>query len=232
MFRGKHGPVAPIEHKGRYAVPQRLATLVGAWKGDGDASDAVWEAGSLYALDGESLRALLDDVDRTREAHRLPTADLDLVRALALAWSEAALGRYARLTCTDPLTGLATAQHLQTQVVSLSRRRESGAWALAIIDIGPGMSSIETSAVPRGMFELVGLSEVAAVATSEVAADVIVARLGPRRCAVLVPQEDATALVTRIDRRIREHFSSTRTWIERLPAEPTRAASLIDELCR
>lgn len=232
LFRGRHDPAVSAPYEGETFVPQRLVALLAAWKGGGDASDAVWEAGSLYALDGESLRVLLDDVDRTRHEQRLPSADLGLVRALALAWSEAALGRYARLTCTDPLTGLATAQHLQTQVVSLSRRRESGAWALAIVDIGPGTSSTETSHVPRGMFELIGMSQVAAAVTREVAADVIVARLAPRRCAVLVPQEEATGLVMRIDRRIREHFSATRTWVERLPDEPARAAALIDELCR
>lgn len=229
-FRGRRGPVASIDREGRYDVPPQLVALVAAWTGDDDASDAVWEAGSLYALDGESLRALLDDVERTRAACRFPRADVDLVRALALAWSEAALGRYARLTCTDPLTGLATAQHLQTHVVALSRRRESGAWALVIVEIGPGATS--KSEVPPGMFELIGLSQVAAAVACEVAADVTVARLAPRRCAVLVPRGDATGLVTRIGERIRESFGATRIWIERLPDEPAGAAALIDELCR
>lgn len=230
MFRGRHDSVASTEHESGYAVPPRLVALVGAWNGDGDVSDAVWEAGSLYALDGESLRALLEDVDGTRAALRLPRADVALVRALAMAWSEAAMGRYARLTCTDPLTGLATAQHLQTQIVTLSRRREAGAWALVVVEIGPGVTSM--SAVPAGMFELIGLSHVAAVVAAEMTADLTVARLAPRRCAALVPRDVATALATRIDGRVQEQLGATRTWVERLPTDPTRAAALIDELCR
>ncbi len=214
------------------AVPSQLTALVAAWAGDGDVADAVWELGSLYALDGESLQALLDDVDGTRAACRLPPAELHLVRSLALAWSEAALGRYARLTCTDPLTGLATAQHLQTQVVGLSRTGQSPAWALVIIDIGPRASSGATSAVPPGVFELVSLAEVAAVVADEVAADATVARLASRRCAALVPREEASGLVTRVDGPIQKHARATRIWIERLPEEPAQAASLIDELCR
>lgn len=213
-------------------MPPQLLELVAAWNGDGNESDAVWATGSLYALDGESLRALLDDVDRIRSALRLPVAELGLVRALALAWSEAALGRYSRLTCTDPLTGLATAQHLQTQVMGLSRSGDSGNWALVIVEIAPGAGSDDPTSVPYDVFELIGLSGVAAAVTREAAADTIVARLAPRRCAALVRREDSTDLVTRIDRRVRAQFSATRTWVERLPDVPARAAALIDELCR
>lgn len=214
------------------AVPLRMATLCAAWRGDGDTADAVRDVGSSYALDGDSLQVLLDDVDLARAASRLPSADLTLVRALALAWSEAALGRYARLTCTDPLTGLATAQHLQTLVVSLTRTPRFGAWALVIVQTGSRMSSIDTASVPGGLFELVSLSEVTAVVAREVTIDAIVARLTSRRCAVLVPQDEASRLAKRIDGRLRGHFRSARVWIERLPDEPAQTASLIDELCR
>ena len=210
----------------------RMAALCAAWRGDGDTVDAVWEVGSAYALDGDSLQLLLDDVDVARAASRLPRADLALVRALALAWSEAALGRYLKLTCTDPLTGLATAQHLQTQVVSLARKRTFGAWALVIVETGPMVSSIDMASIPDGLFELVSLSEVASVMAREVSSDATVARLTSRRCAVLVPQDEASRLVERIDAQLGGHLGSIRMWIERLPHEPDQAASLIDEICR
>jgi GGDEF domain-containing protein len=199
-------------------------------------SDAEWEAGSLYALDGESLRRLLEDVDSVRAAYRLPRADLDLVRSLALAWSEAALGRYARVTCTDPLTGLATAQHLQTEVMGLVRRQEAGAWALAVAEVG--VSSTSTSTVPHGMLELIVLSDVAAVVARELPAHTLMAGLAPTRFAALVPSEDAIGLIGRIDGQIRAHLAAlaephaARTWIERLPQQSEHAATLIDELCR
>lgn len=214
------------------AVPLRMATLCAAWRGEGDTTDAVREVGSSYALEGDSLQVLLDDVDLARAASQLPRADLTLVRALALAWSEAALGRYARLTCMDPLTGLATAQHLQTQVLSLTRTRRFGVWALVVVQTGSRMSPIDAASVPGDLFELISLSEVATVVAREVTADAIVARLTSERCAVLVPQDEASPLLKRIDGRLRDHFRATRVWIEQLPDEPARAASLVDELCR
>ena len=232
VFREKNGLLVSMNAAHGQAVPLRMAALCAAWRGEGDIVDAVWEVGSLYALDGDSLQALLDDVDGARAASRLPRADLVLVRALALAWSEAALGRYVKLTCTDPLTGLATAQHLQTQVVSLARERRFGDWALVIVETGPRTSSIDTASVPGGLFELVSLSEVAAVVAREMTVDAIVARLTSRRCAALVPQDEAAGLVQAIKAHQRGHFGSTRVWIERLPDGPTQAASLIDEICR
>ena len=232
MFREKSGFPVSRDAVRSQAVPMRMAALCAAWRGEGDTADAVWDAGSVYALDGESLQALLDDVDVARAASRLPRADLALVRALALAWSEAALGRYTTLTCTDPLTGLATAQHLQTQVVSLARNRTFGAWALVVVETGPRTSTIDTASVPDGLFELVSLSEVAAVVAREVTVDATVARLTARRCAALVPQVEASRLVKRIDAQLRGHFGRTRVWIERLPDGPAQAASLIEEICR
>jgi GGDEF domain-containing protein len=232
VFREKNGLLVSMNAARGQAVPLRMAALCAAWRRGGDIIDAVWEVGSLYALDGDGLQVLLDDVDVARAASRLPPADLALVRSLALSWSEAALGRYTKLTCTDPLTGLATAQHLQTQVVSLARKRRFGAWSLVIVETGPRRSSIDTASVPGGLFELVSLSEVATVVAREVTVDAIVARLTSRRCAALVPQDEASRLVERINAQVRGHFGSTRVWIERLPDGPDQAASLIDEICR
>lgn len=232
MFRERNGLIVSTESADGQAVPPRMAALCAAWKGEGDFADAVWEVGSLYALDGDSLQVLLDDVDELRATNRLPRADLALVRALALAWSEAALGRYTKLTCTDPLTGLATAQHLQTQVVSLARNRGCGTWALVVVETGPRVSSAGPASVPDGLFELVSLSEVAAVVAREVAVDVLVARLASRRCAVLVPRDEAPRLAKRIHAELCGHLSSTRLWIERLPDGLSQAASLIEEISR
>lgn len=232
MFREKRGRDASTHSVHGQVVPLRMAGLRTAWTEDSDIDEAVWDAGSLYALDGESLQVLLDDVDMTRQACQLPPPDVDLVRALALAWSEAALGRYTKLTCSDPLTGLATPQHLQTQVVGLARNSGFGGWALVIVETGPRASLIDTTSVPDGLLELVTHSEVAAVVAREVAIDATVARLTSRRCAALVPHAEASRLVKRIDAQLRGHVSSTRMWIERLPDAPAQAASLIDEICR
>ncbi|GAA3511072.1 hypothetical protein GCM10022234_01980 [Aeromicrobium panaciterrae] len=232
MFREKHAPNASTDAMHGQVLPLRMAGLWAAWTEDGDIDEAVWDAGSVYALDGESLQVLLDDVDMTRTACRLPPPDVDLVRALALAWSEAALSRYVRLTCTDPLTGLATAQHLQTQVVGLVHTRTSDAWALVVVEVASKMSLLGAAPVPPVMLELINLSDVADLMARELSADVTAARLTSRRCAALVPQAEASGLATRMDRRIGNRAGENRIWIERLPDEPAQAAALIDELSR
>ncbi|MFI5429755.1 hypothetical protein [Aeromicrobium sp. UC242_57] len=138
-----------------------LGPLVAAWCGDGDLADAVWQVASLYALDGRSLQSLLDDLDGASAALGLTGADRALERSLAVAWSEAALGRYSQLRCTDPMTGLATVQHLQTEVAGLCRRGTSRDWSLVVVEVG--RRGQDDPNVPAGLLESFGLSEVARV---------------------------------------------------------------------
>lgn len=96
---------------------------------------------------GEALRTLRAEMQvRGREPRAWE------VEALVEGWADTTLGHLHRLTCEDPLTGLATMAHLRTRVAEQRRAGLDPAQAHALVVVTPGGSggARPVSDVPEG----------------------------------------------------------------------------------
>lgn len=82
---------------------------------------------------GEALRTLRSET-QARGREPLPAE----VEALVEGWADTTLGYLHRLTCEDPLTGLATMAHLRTRVAEQRRAGLDLAQAHALVVVTPG----------------------------------------------------------------------------------------------
>ena len=103
------------------ALPPRFEAVGEALASGMGSVDACAVAGRELALDGVSLDEALDGLLATSSLVRGTEPDYGDARALAEAWSESTLEYLHRLTCEDPLTGLASLAHLQSRVSELYR---------------------------------------------------------------------------------------------------------------
>ena len=121
---------APPAHPGARAelsadlvagLPQRFEAVGEALASGMGSVDACAVAGRELALDGVALDEALDGLLATSSLVRGTEPDFGDVRALSEAWSESTLEYLHRLTCEDPVTGLASLAHLQSRVSELYR---------------------------------------------------------------------------------------------------------------
>jgi hypothetical protein len=197
----------------------------------------VWEVATCYALDGESLQTLLDDLDQAFSLASLPAPDAALIRSIALAWSDSFLGLYSRITCVDPLTGLASRQHLQTHIAGLYTPMPHGRWVIIVIETDHHPRAIEVSDSPARLADTIGMTVLASAVGGELVRGELMAALSIRRCGVVAPRDERLPdLVLRLQEQAHRSLNScsrtARVWVEGLPATAEAAASLIDELCR
>lgn len=215
----------------------QLAALVDARRRGVPLHEQVWEAAARYALDGESLQSLLDDLDQAFSVALLPAPDAALVRSIALAWSDSFLGLYSRITCVDPLTGLASRQHLQMHVAGLYESAPCGRWVIIVIETARHPHAIEVSEFPGPLADAVHMTVLRSAVGSELVRGELVAALSSRRCGIVAPRDvSLPGLVLRLQEQVREslgpRLGTVRVWVEGLPTTATAAASLVDELCR
>lgn len=80
---------------------------------------------SDYAQAGEGLPCLLDDLHAAYRALGLAGPGAAIVRSASEAWAESFMILFGRVSCEDPLTGLATANHLRLRLAELCRSSSS-----------------------------------------------------------------------------------------------------------
>jgi hypothetical protein len=116
------------------AVGERLAS-------GKDASNACAEVGRETARDGADLGEALDGLRTTYARVLGGEPDFRALRALCVAWSEETLGYLHQLSCEDPLTGLASMQHVRARLSEVYRAAEQGgrstntSHALVVVDL-------------------------------------------------------------------------------------------------
>ncbi|WP_345519578.1 hypothetical protein [Nocardioides conyzicola] len=216
----------------RAALPPRFEA-VGEVLASGSVSVAACEVlGGVLARDGVSLAEALDDLATTWRLVRGAEPDHAEVRALAVAWSDATLGYLHNVSCTDPLTGLASLAHLRTCLGDLFRAgpvHETHALVVVAADaardaeqlgepLARAMEDAQVGATVRGVFpgsETIG-------------------HIAPGRLVVLAERD--ARLLRRVDllTRMLERAGPPRprVWIEGLPDSDRSAALLLDELTR
>lgn len=245
-WRGLHGGAAAPDARPTAVVPRGGRALADALVHDLDIDDAARAFGSSYAHNGEGLDVCLGDLDDTVAAVRGETPGVRLTRLVALAWGDTTQERYNGLGCGDPLTGLASIQHVQFQVAALYRIAGDG-WlvnddiarthAIMVVelpvvrdDVQAGFARLEASLRRASAADLI---------TGVVPECALVAELNPRRLAGVVrraPDLDRrlTGVVADLDCRmvLSPSQGRCRAWCEGLPGSAVAARALIDELAR
>lgn len=188
--------------------------------GHPDAVGVAHEVGASAARMGAPLHEVLDQVER---AHDRIGAEPEytLVRAAAISWAEHARLGWSDHACEDPLTSLATSEHLRTRLAEVyrgaARRGERAAHRHVLV-------VAELTRLPLGHDLEASLRaiDVAEALRSVFAGDETVAGLTSRRFAVLAERarvDDLTmhllGLVLRRD--VGGDLGPLRVWVEELP---------------
>lgn len=202
--------------------------------------------GATYAMDGEGLELCLADLDQVYLAIDADVAPLPVVRATALAWAETTQARYNCMTCADPLTGLSSIHHIQSQVAAFYRAAAAGelndtditrSHTLVVLDLPhgrrrdrPGFGELEDALRHAMAAELTRelLPSVAEPALLKPARIVALAR----RCDGLY--QGLSRLTDAVTGRLALSPSGGRAqaWTEALPPTADQARRLLDELAR
>jgi hypothetical protein len=183
--------------------------------------------GASLAADGVSLAEALDQLAETYELACGTTPSYDDTRALCVAWSEATLGYLHRMSCDDPLTGLASLAHLRSRVSEVYRGSVPDDHALVVV-VAPEAGHDDV--LSRSM----RVAQLGDTARTVFAGAATIGHVAPGRVVVLAGRDD------RIGRRVgllRDMLGTgpdpeARVWIEGLPATDEGAAALLDELTR
>jgi hypothetical protein len=213
------------------AVGEALAS------GSGALAEAYAVLGHRLAADGVSLDEALAGLDTTFWTVLGTPPTFDDTRALSVAWSESILGYLHRLSCEDPVTGLATMAHLQSRLAELYRagpglRPVGDTHALVVLDVGPSaMSGVAETAV---LTDDLRVARSAEAVRTVFAGQETIGRLAPHRLTVLAPRDERLAQRVALIRRLLTHAepAGVRVWIEGLPRTQDAAAATLSELAR
>jgi len=220
-------------------LPEEFLPVVRALNdGDGEVQ-VVAAVASDYARAGECLSHLLDDLHATYRALGRARPRPSLVRSASEAWAESMLSRLGDISCEDPLTGLATANHVRLRLAELYRSsRGSAGETYRLLEVLVSCSSLggrspglEGAFQPELQLAVVGH----AIRTVLPRTDTI-ASLG--RHAVLAIARDSDCVdssVQELARRAQDHLSSgysASVRVKPLPGSLSEAKGLIDQLSR
>jgi GGDEF domain-containing protein len=213
------------------AVGEALAS------GSGALAEAYAVLGHWLAVDGISLDEALTGLDTTFRAVLGTAPTFDDTRALSVAWSESILDYLHRLSCEDPVTGLATMAHLQSRLAELYRAQAahgpvSDSHALVVLDVGSPTDGETVGAVV--LTEDLGVARAAEAIRTAFAGQETIGRLTRHRLTVLAPRDERLGQRVALLRRLltRTEPAAARVWIEGLPRTPDAAAATLSELAR
>ena len=222
------GALGELTNEQRAALPPRFEAVGEAQASGADPTEACRHLGGVLAGDGVSLEEALEGLKATSTLVRGRDPEYAEVVALSTAWSEATLGYLHRLSCDDPLTGLATQPHVRSRLSDLYRARERSperpldTHALVVLEIRP---------VDEGLEQRMTLAQMGRTSRTVFAGSETIGGIGMRRVVVIAERDEqlpqrVTLLRTMTER---EH---ARVWIEGLPGSDEAAGALLDELAR
>lgn len=202
--------------------------------GHADIASVAHEVGASAANFGSPLQEVLDQLERAYARSGEKPA-YDVVKALTVSWSEAALAHHHQMSCEDPLTALSTLAHLRSRLGDLYRGAERDSvtvgdcHALIVVEM-PGSESANLLDASLAMLE-------AAEAMRTVYnGDETIAQVGTRRAAALVARartdRSTLELLQILIRRQSRGAAEPRLWIESLPRNAAGIGWLLTELAR
>lgn len=210
----------------RAALPPRFEAVGEALSSGSGTVPACEVLGADLASDGRTLVEALDALAATTRMVLGTEPGYAETRALATAWSDTMLGYLHDLSCDDPLTGLATRQHLRSRISEVYRVAQRESHALVVVAAPPWPDDVLT----RAMHD----AQLGETVRTVFPGTETIGHVGPGRIVVLAGRDD------RIGRRIgllRRMFDGgslprVRVWIEGLPPSDEAAGRLLDELTR
>ena len=210
-----------------------------------DSVDACAVTGRELGQEGVSLEEALAALQATYAAVLGSTPAYAETRALALGWSEATLGYLHRLTCEDPVTGLASLAHLQSRLSELYRGQLRGRAAVreshALVVVEAAVDATEGSEPAGGTGSALSdafegdlrCARIAEAARTVFSGDETVGRLRGQRIAVLARRDGRLPQRVALVRSLLEGVEpGLRAWIEGLPHDGPIAAELLADLVR
>lgn len=227
----------------RSVAPHCLRLVDGLVRGE-DPREVAVEFVLERANLGDPLDHCLSDLDNAFVAVSGRAAPPCVVRAAATVWGETTQAHYNNVECLDPLTGLASRQHLLTQLSLIYRsagaqqatRRPEG-YRLLIVDLAElptvelvGPVSLEASLRQLAAAEIIRGEEPTANTHAQLTAN--------RSVVLLTTQTGSDDLERSLRELIDERFAAVPQWghctIESrdLPASFAEARRLIDGLCQ
>jgi hypothetical protein len=219
----------------RAALPPGFAAAGEALASGMGSVDTCTAVGRELALDGMTLPDVLDAFEATSRLVRGHDPSYEEVRAVCVAWGEATLGYLQRLTCADPVTGLASLAHLQARFTELYRgelrHRAREDWALLVVDAPGGVESPGDRIVEDLLVLRFG-----EVARTVFSAGETFGRLARRRIAVVCRRDDLLERRVRLVRTMLDHLGyaapRAQVLVEELPPTLEQASALLAELAR
>jgi GGDEF domain-containing protein len=223
----------------RHALPARFEAVGEALAAAVDTRPACAVVGRAVARDGAALGEALDGLRTTFDLVVGTEPDFESTQALSVAWSEATLEFLHQMSCEDPLTGLASLAHLRTRLDEMYREADQTGDSVAT---SHGLVVLELTAVDQGrraehqFTRALHLVHVTETARAVFSGGETIARLSTDRAAVVVRRRPelgtSVAMLRDLLGGIDLGVTSVRVWIEGLPAAPTSATQLLDELAR
>ena len=247
--RRQHPGGSPESGRGSAAGSRHVVPLGFDAVGDALASGrcplaACALVGRVLASDGASVGEALTGLRETYRVSRGSPPDFAATEALMVAWSEATLEFLADVTCDDPLTGLASQQHLRSRLAEVYRGAERAGHdarrthALVVVDTSASARRQREDLRHCGPIDLrlVRALELASVAEALRAGfdgEETVARLGRDVVVALVRRSaDLGDQVARARLLLADLGvpPDARIWIEGLPADVDQAAGVLGGL--
>ena len=208
-------------------------------EGSRAADAACAEVGRKLARNSADLGEALDGL-RSTYAHVLGVEpDFEAIRALCVAWAEETLALVHRVSCEDPLTGLATQGHLLARLEEIYReairhdRSPSGSHALVVVT-----STLAPASRPAsGPFDhALTLALQGSTIRSVFPGEESIGQVGQDRLVVVVRRDDVLPRRVQLLRELlggpAPHTGRVRVWIEGLPEGFAAAVHLLDEVSR
>jgi GGDEF domain-containing protein len=219
------------------ALPPEFEAVGEALASGSGAAEACEVLGHRLAADGIPLDDAIAGLDTTFSTVLGSAPAFEEVRALSVAWSESILGYLHRLSCEDPVTGLATMAHLQSRLSELYRGEFAygpvgNSHALVVLDVGPPGAGEGTGVAV--LAEDLRTARAAERVRSAFTGQETIGRLAHHRLVVLAPRDERLGRRVALVRRLLEHAEpgGARVWIEGLPSTREAAAATLAELAR
>lgn len=222
---------AELTRAQRASLPEGMESVGEALaSGERSVVEACWVVGRDLAEVGASLGESLDRLRSTTQLVRQRDPDFAETQALASAWSEVTLTFLHRLSCADPMTGMASHAHLRERLAERYREMEAETgndglrhrMALVVVQL-PG---------PR---DFVGhaqrMTRYGEMIRGAFSGPETIARVGVRRVVVLATRDAELPTRAGLVRRMLP-ARGVRVWIEGLPGGECTAIKLLDELAR
>jgi hypothetical protein len=232
-------PTRDLPEHLRAALPLRFEAVAEALMSRLDVSAPCSVVGRDVARDGASLGEALSGLRATYDLTTGTEPPFEATRALAVAWSDAALEYLHDLSCEDPLTGLASLAHVRTRLDEVYRESEltdvpvTSSHALVLVEL----SFRAPVGVPGHHFtRALRLVQVTEAMRAVYSGGQTLGRLGLDRAGAVVQRTADLGVSVGL---LREYLSDldlgetdVRVWIEGLPPSADSATRLLDDLAR